>query len=310
MSEPAEAEVETEVETTPEQDADEAENEVMTKRSPETFRDLCDVLVERPFYAAAARKLGLSVPTILRWIYESQQRPDEYTFEWQGHVGPLDQHIVTAMRLSAHLLESKARHDSIHGTEQVVIYQGAIQYEIDPTLIGKDLDECLFLTGYADRYKRDANRACLPLRVITPPSDAMRIHMLKAFFPAVHGDKSEVNVNHGGSVRVLNPHPVTAKPVAQIEPKPIKTADEKLVDIRARMRAEAEAHLSRTDRVTAPRGVVRIIPAEDPVIDDGKKRAGQQRYTGTQAAGDGVERTGLGADPRSPDGRSRGFKQS
>lgn len=282
----------------------------MTKRNSETFAELCDILVNEPHYAAAARRLGINVKTILRWLYGSQLSPADYTFTWSDYEAPLHEHVKSAMRLSAHLLESKARHDAIHGTDEPVIYQGQVQYQVDPRLVGKDLDECELWHGHRDHFLRDAAGNCIPLTINRPPSDALRMKMLSAHFPTVYGDHSTVDVRHGGSVKVLSPYSRDAKPMKQIESKPVAPAEDRLAEIRARMKAEAEAHLARKDRVTMPRGIVKIIPAGDVEINDGKKRAREQRYQGIQPAGDGVERTGRGADPRSPDGKGRGFKQA
>ena len=67
-------------------------------------------------------------------------------------VGSFHEFYEYALRAQINEIEQTAKHNAL-GFDEVVTHDGAIQYQIDPTLVGMS-DEMLEDFGYPDRYLR------------------------------------------------------------------------------------------------------------------------------------------------------------
>lgn len=233
----------------------------MTKKSPEIFAELCDLLCVQPFYTSAANILGVEQSTIFRWIQASQRNPDAYTFEWADCIAPLHIHIRSACRVNAHIIESQARKMALDGYEEPVFFQGKPSWVEDEKLVGVPDDELWIFHGVKDRYLRDENGNRVQHKVKHKPSDALVLKILAAAFPKVYGTNIEHNVNHSGGVMVLGASKET-KPVVEVKALPAP-AEDRLAAIRQRMLDEANDHLADPNRTTRPTAVVQKFGPSD-----------------------------------------------
>jgi hypothetical protein len=183
------------------------------RKSPETLAVLLNFLIENPHWASAARRIGVVPVTILRWLKRSREGDPEFVIEWGGEMKPFHEHAQDAMKVNIANIESMARKNA-EGYDEVVTFQGQVQYKIDPQLVGVPDDELRDL-GYPDRYLRDGHGAVIPLTVRKKPSDQLVIKMLTSHMRRVYGEEATLNINHGGVLRLERPGEITPKAVAQ-----------------------------------------------------------------------------------------------
>jgi hypothetical protein len=171
----------------------------------ENMIKVLDTLVLNPKMTVAARAIGVSTMTLYRWLRLSREGAPEFQqIEWCGEVGSFHQFYEYALRAQINEIEQTAKHNAL-GFDEVVTHDGAIQYQIDPLLVGMD-DETLAMLGYKDRYLR-IDGAVQPLTVKRKPSDALVIKMLASHKPEIYGEHSTVDVNMrvGGVLRLQRP---------------------------------------------------------------------------------------------------------
>jgi hypothetical protein len=137
-----------------------------------------DSMVENPKLSVAARKIGVTTMTLYRWLKLSRDgREDFQKINWGGEVGSFHLFYEYAQHAQINDIEQTAKKNAT-GFDEVVTHDGAIQYQVDPTLVGMS-DEMLADFGYPDRYLRIDGKV-QPLTVKRKPSDALVIKMLSA----------------------------------------------------------------------------------------------------------------------------------
>jgi hypothetical protein len=194
----------------------------MTKHTPENLAAICDRLVAHPYLKPAARSIGINPSTLFGWLEKSRSDPAALSFVWSDAKAPFHEHVAAAMRMSVLMIESRAREMALNGFDEVVTFQGQVQYELDERYVGLDDDTMRTLgldqpsVGY-HRYKRDADGRAIPLKVKRKPSDALITMVLRAHFRKLYGEHKSVSV--GGGVLVVGAPKATAAPKA-IEHKP------------------------------------------------------------------------------------------
>lgn len=184
-----------------------------------------DTLVLNPKMTVAARAIGVSTMTLYRWLRLSREGAPEFQqIEWCGEVGSFHQFYEYALRAQINEIEQTAKHNAL-GFDEVVTHDGAIQYQIDPTLVGLD-DETMKMLGYTDRYLR-IDGAVQPLTVKRKPSDALVIKMLASHKPEIYGERSTVDVNMrvGGVLRLQRPDEMVKTIEHQQAPASLEGAD-------------------------------------------------------------------------------------
>jgi hypothetical protein len=257
----------------------------MAKHTPELLAAICDRLVAHPFLKPAARALGIDPSTLFAWLEKSRADPRSLSFVWSEVEAPLHQHVAAAMRMSVLLIESNAREMALNGFDEVVTFQGLVQYERDPRYIGVD-DATMVELGLNQpcvdyhRYKRDTDGNAIPLRVKRKPSDALVTMVLRAHFRKLYGEHKTVSV--GGGVLVVGTSPaVTApktiehKPAEYVDMTPIEASQEEdarrggfmVVTAPAKTSAELEERARRL--LACPDDDVEFIESEDDEIESG-----------------------------------------
>lgn len=186
------------------------------RKSPENLLIVLNSMVDNPKLSVAARKIGVSTMTIYRWLKMSRDGAPEFQdIEWCGERGSFHQFYEYAQHAQINEIEQTAKHNAL-GFDEVVTHDGAVQYQIDPKLVGMS-DEMLEDFGYPDRYLRNERGEVIPLTVKRKPSDALVIKMLSAHKPELYGERSRVDVNMrvGGVLRLQRPDEVVAKTLEQ-----------------------------------------------------------------------------------------------
>jgi hypothetical protein len=295
------------------------------KRTPEKLSELCDALMLDASYAAAARRIGISVRTVFEWIAQSQKAPDEWTFEWAGVTAPLCDQVRSAIRRNHYIIEARFRSLCTEDFFEEVTFQGKLCYVEDERKVGQDLDWCELIDGHRDHYFRDEYGKRVPLKVRRKVSDATMIKALAAAFPKLYGSNVDHNVTHGGHVLVLGSEKMKPEPKL-IEHVP---AEDRLAQIRERMMDAATEHLSRSDRVTAPTHPVQKFDALDGEVHDKPQAVSRAQpmpaqqpqppktgqpysppYARAVPARNGVMTRGSGPDPRIGPNGTAGFNMN
>ena len=208
----------------------------MSKHTPETLAAICDRLVVHPYLKPAARAVGINPSTLFAWLEKSRADPSSLRFVWADVKAPFHQHVAAAMRMSVLLIESNAREMALNGFDEVVTFQGQIQYELDPRYVGVD-DDTMATLGLNKpsveyhRYKRNADGSAIPLKVKRKPSDALVTTVLRAHFRKLYGEHKSVSV--GGGVLVVGarhmptaPKTIENKAGEYVDMTPIEASDE------------------------------------------------------------------------------------
>ena len=208
----------------------------MAKLTPETLSAICDRLVVHPYLKPAARAVGIDPSTVFAWLEKSRSDPPSLSFTWSEVDAPFHEHVAAAMRMSVMLIESRAREMALNGFDEVVTFQGRVQYELDPRYVGVD-DATMVKLGLDKpsvdyhRYKRDAKGKAIPLKVKRKPSDALVTTVLRAHFRKLYGEHKSVSVG-GGVLVVGTSHPLAApktiehKPTDYVDMIPIEASEE------------------------------------------------------------------------------------
>lgn len=180
------------------------------KISPELLTELCDALASGCVtYAAAARRVGVSVKTVFRWLKSSSQMDPRFKFEYLGEKMFLHEAIKLSIKLSVMEAEATARRIAVQGWTEHVHFQGRPQFKEREDIIrngDQDLpaDELELRYGQRDVYERDADGNRIPLTITHRPSSQDLALVLRAHLPQLFGDKREININHGGGVLVMS----------------------------------------------------------------------------------------------------------
>ena len=199
----------------------------MAKHTPKPLAAICDRLIAQPYLKPAARSVGIDPSTLFAWLEKSRADP------------PFHQHVAAAMRMSVLLIESNARELALNGFDEVVTFQGRVQYELDPRYVGVDDDTMVKLrlnkpSVEYHRYRRDADGNAIPLKVRRKPSDALVTTVLRAHFRKLYGEHKSVSV--GGGVLIVGASAAPASSKA-IERKPVDYID--MVPIEASVEEDA-----------------------------------------------------------------------
>jgi len=188
------------------------------RKTPEVFCTVLNSLVHDPNVSHACRKVGIQTMTLYRWLKLSRDGAPEFqNIEWSSEVGSFHQFFEYAVRAQINEIEQTAKSHAL-GFDEVVTFQGSVQYKIDPKLVGEsdDPDILEMLFGVRDKFLR-IDGEVQPLTVRRKPSDALVIKMLSSHKPEIYGDKSTVNVNMkvGGVLRLQRPGEMPVKTLEQ-----------------------------------------------------------------------------------------------
>jgi hypothetical protein len=167
------------------------------KKSPETFQQICDAVVnEGASLSRAAAIAGLNPASLFRWLGSSAENPNDWLHEWGDFgIAPFHIHVKNANRICVALLQGEAVRMSLKGFERTQVFQGRVQYEerldIPPDL---DADTMELLYGVRDRYKRDEVGNMIPLKIAEAPNPQLMAAVLRALGGQQWADKRSVDV--------------------------------------------------------------------------------------------------------------------
>ena len=178
-----------------------------------------DSMVDNPKLTVAARKIGVSPMSIYRWLRLSREGAENFPkkINWCGEVGSFHQFWEYAQHAQINDIEQTAKANAT-GFDEVVTHDGAIQYQIDSTLVGESDDpevlEMLF--NVRDKFLRIDGKV-QPLTVKRKASDALVLRMLSSHKPEIYGERSTLNVNMkvGGVLRLQRPEEMPVKTLEQ-----------------------------------------------------------------------------------------------
>lgn len=178
--------------------------------------ELLDALVTTPEFATAARRVGLGVSTVMRYLVRSRMGdPELQEIPWYGVVAPFHIHATqNARALTAQSIQSNAMDRALNGCWVDVFYQGQRQYE---RVLKREYE------GFADAelemfgHKLDDCYEMRPVKQWLKPSDALTLKMLESWDKR-YAPHQTIDVQYGGVLRIERPNEQTTK---TIEAKPI-----------------------------------------------------------------------------------------
>jgi transposase-like protein len=154
-------------------------------------------------FAETARRLDITARSIFYWMQRSRNGDEKMIVEWgEWGVAPWHKHCDSAQAMAVALMESEAKSNSTIGFEEVVIFQGTVQYQLDARKVGLDDETCVLLYGDADRYLRNEKGEAIPLTIKRKPSDALVLRMLSSHLKR-YAERTVQDVNVNGVLGVM-----------------------------------------------------------------------------------------------------------
>jgi hypothetical protein len=204
-------------------------------KSPEILQQIVQNIAGGQLcYTDAARAAGASPATFWRWMKSSATGDTEFIIPFMDEKVQFADAVKNARKLAILDLEGKFLSRVAHGYEEVLTYQGRIQYKERPELLGLD-DDVVRLLGYQHRWQTDTNGEPIPLTIHRDVAIAATIKILESHF-SIYRPRSDLNVNQrlSGGVTIVDrkakplpiPVPVQIAPPAQTAVEPIDDPDE------------------------------------------------------------------------------------
>jgi hypothetical protein len=177
---------------------------------------LLDAMVTTPEISVAARRVGLGVATVFRYLVRSRMGdPALQEIEWMGVAAPFHIHVTqNARALTAQAIQSSAMDRALNGVWVDVFYQGQRQYE---RVLKREYEG--FTNAELDEFGHNVDD-CYEMRPVKQwlkPSDALTIKMMESW-DRRYAPHQTIDVQYGGVLRIERPNEQTTK---TIEAKPI-----------------------------------------------------------------------------------------
>jgi hypothetical protein len=171
-------------------------------------RAVLDALVLTPAFKRAARHAEISHSTLFRWLRASVAEPDKNTLVWLGHEAPFHLHANAARKFSTVALDHSARDLAINGHVEPRWHGGEPVWKRDPQVAADavSMKDDEWELRYGDRPRSDTfardpkTGAFIQDTIIHPPNPQLLVKMLTSLAPELYGERSEITVNHTGSV--------------------------------------------------------------------------------------------------------------
>ncbi len=140
---------------------------------------LLDAMVTTPEISVAARRVGLGVATVFRYLVRSRMGdPALQEIEWMGVAAPFHIHVTqNARALTAQAIQSSAMDRALNGVWVDVFYQGQRQYE---RVLKREYEG--FTNAELDEFGHNVDD-CYEMRPVKQwlkPSDALTIKMMES----------------------------------------------------------------------------------------------------------------------------------
>lgn len=216
-------------------------NRVARKNTPDRLQRLLGYIAEMPVTTDACKRASIGVTTLKFWLQKSKEGKPGDGFDMMLGVDDENGEENNAVRfhdawdaaMEAGVGEvERSVHQRGKGYEEVLTYQGKVQYKLDPekydlyVLLGDPIDE-----RNPDMWLRDARGVPVPETVWKMDPD-LAMFILKTRKPLVYGAKASLDVNVKGGVLVIPMRTVTSEDLNVIETeyrmseKPVVTFDD------------------------------------------------------------------------------------
>jgi hypothetical protein len=194
------------------------------KNTPENLRRALAYVAEVPVGADVARRMGISYTTLKYWLQKSFEGAPGDGFDivmGDDDENGTDDNSVrfhdawdTAMMAGVERVEVATIRRAT-GYDEVLTYQGRVQYKYDPEklAISRELGLNEFVP---DNYLLDQYGAPVPETVYKMDPD-LAMFILKARKPQIYGAKASVDVNVKGGVLVVGMRAATPEALNELE---------------------------------------------------------------------------------------------
>lgn len=186
------------------------------KSNPERLRKFLDTLADVGVLTTAAKKAGFSTETAKNYIQKAAEGDPAFVLIWGDTEGPFNEHVKSALTMAVDRVEECVWRRAT-GYEEIQVFQGRIQYQIDYDAIKLGAEP-----GTYEAILKDKNGKPVPVTV-TKQSEDLQLAILKAHRPEVYGAKTQVDVIHRGGVMVVA---APARSSAELEARAKKMAAE------------------------------------------------------------------------------------
>lgn len=198
------------------------------KNTPERLKQLLNFIADMPITESACKRANIHISTVKYWLQKSLEgRPgdgfdiilsdaDETGEGEESNAIRFHNAWDAAMAVGVSAVE-QATIRRASGYEEVLTYQGKVQYKIDPKkyaiydLLGDKVDE-----RNPDLWLRDANGVPVPESVWKMDPD-LAMFILKTRKPQMYGSKATLDVNVKGGVLVIPMRAATSEDLNTIE---------------------------------------------------------------------------------------------
>jgi hypothetical protein len=222
-----------------------------------------DRLVTRPNLIAASKSIGGSLKLIFTWLKRSATMTDSRFLvrfpDPQGEPVWFHQAVIDARKMHAVYLESLVRDEVTNGIQEMVVHQGALQWELDRRYVGLSAEDLAFLEiPESARYLRKRNAKgeleVVPLTLKSRLPAHLAIRTLSSLLPSFR-EHSTVDVNQkiSGGVLILG-GAEAAKVVQPAQPAPADAIDCDFSEILSQIEGPQASEPGRDKRVEVPRG--------------------------------------------------------
>lgn len=201
-------------------------NRAAKKNTPENLRRALSYVAEVPVGADVARRMGISYTTLKYWLQKSFEGAPGDGFDIV--MGDDDENGTEDNTVRFHEAWDVAMMAGVErvevatirratGYDEVLTYQGRVQYKYDPQKLADARD--LGLPEYVpENYLLDQYRAPVPETVYKMDPD-LAMFILKSRKPQVYGAKASLDVNVKGGVLVVGMRAVTSEALNELEDK-------------------------------------------------------------------------------------------
>jgi hypothetical protein len=200
----------------------------MKKHHEATLVAICDALADGMSYSAAARCNGVSKRSLFMWLQASRNNDPAFLIHYLDSEEP--QQFVKCANVARriHYLEMRSEFERrcLHGHEEIVTFQGKVQYREDPRCVGLDEDTRELLGYERDGLLRNERGEVIPLTIRHPPPVAAVLRALAVGFPdewrETTNTNSNLNISGGAVIGVAHMKPSTSdqRPLPPLPPRP------------------------------------------------------------------------------------------
>lgn len=173
-------------------------------RSEEKMLEICDVIAGGTLsYADVCRAVGVKERTFWYWIKNSQQGDEDYLVDFLGERVQFAKAVNASRRMALHEARGLMEQKSIRGYDEVVIYMGQVQWQVDRRTVGWTPDEREAYGFDRDGYLRNEAGEVLPQTIHHEAAIALQLRVAEMAFPNEYRPGTNTNVSVSGGLAVV-----------------------------------------------------------------------------------------------------------